>query len=920
MGERRQSRQELNRARRRDGFIGRHTERQSFYANLCRNAGEAHYLFHVHGVAGVGKSSLLRHWEGTARGVGALTAVVDEDVNGPVEAMEAISAQLARQGQVLGKFDAATERYRKHRHEADASLAGPAGASENGSASASSRTAAHLGIGALSLAPLIGPVSAGLDPEALARGTDRLRAAISSRLRNHQDVELVLHPLRVLTPVFVRDLAEAAEDHPWIVLFFDTWERTEPFLDAWLRSFVLSDSHGDLPVNVIVVISGQAAPVAREWSEYRDLVVDIELEAFTEAEARTLLTTRGVTDEALVASILHMSGRLPVLLDTLARVRPASADGLEDASETAVDRFLHWVSDPHRRAAILACALPLHVNEDVYRTIAPQEVATEYAWLRGLPFVSGQGGRCRYHDVVRTSMLRFQRTRSPHDWSEGHTHLAEAHARWRSHVERTLDPGRRWTNSDWREHRLNETYHRLCASPHFLGSTLEELVEACAEGLPVVRQWVNLLSRAGEDCASESLTTWGRRLESALGRDPITSTLTALITTDSLGPTARARAHQLRGRQYIRAARHADALCDFDAAHTLDPAIAAIHSDRGTALTWLRRFDEAVVDFGRAIELRPDDAWAFTRRGVAHRLDRHYEEAVVDFGRAIELRPDDAWAFAHRGLAHRLAGRYHQAITDLDHAIALNPDYAWALANRGEVHRLAGRYHQAITDLDHAIALDPDDAWGATYRGDVHQLSGRHDLMWNSSHATNVDPDYPWAIANRGVAHRLAGHDDRALTDLDHAIELDPGYGWAIVNRGHVHRRTGQHGQARSDFERALTIDPDKAEYLLNEAILTSTTEGLGAASDTWRSLAEQHGDLGDAYDLLAVFLASLITGSPGQSRIAFQRFILEEPSSDVTDDAVRFLDELILGTSMERDRVDGYHRALSHRLGHLQG
>ncbi|MFE5486089.1 tetratricopeptide repeat protein [Streptomyces sp. NPDC056527] len=268
MSQRRPSRQELNRAHRRTGFIGRHEERQSFHANLCLDPGEADYLFHVFGVAGVGKSSLIRHWEGTARAAGAVTAVVNEDANSPIEAMESISAQLARQGQALSRFATTVERYHKQRHEADAALALPAVDCGDGTVSTASRTAAQIGMGALSLAPVIGPAAAALDVDQLARGADRMRAVVSSRFRNHHDAELVLDPLRVLTPAFVQGLAEAADRHSWVVLFFDTWERTEPFLDAWLRSVVLDDDHGDLPLNVVVVISGQAAPVAREWAAH----------------------------------------------------------------------------------------------------------------------------------------------------------------------------------------------------------------------------------------------------------------------------------------------------------------------------------------------------------------------------------------------------------------------------------------------------------------------------------------------------------------------------------------------------------------------------------------------------------------------------------------------------------------------------
>ncbi|MDQ0710737.1 hypothetical protein QFZ55_000189 [Streptomyces luteogriseus] len=73
-----------------------------------------------------------------------------------------------------------------------------------------------------------------------------------------------------------------------------------------------------------------------------------------------------------------------------------------------MEQFLKEESDPARRAVALACALPQELNEDVYRAAVGQEVAELFAWLRALPFVTDHGGHCRYHEVVRTAMLRLQ--------------------------------------------------------------------------------------------------------------------------------------------------------------------------------------------------------------------------------------------------------------------------------------------------------------------------------------------------------------------------------------------------------------------------------------------------------------------------------------------------------------------------------
>jgi hypothetical protein len=175
----------------------------------------------------------------------------------------------------------------------------------------------------------------------------------------------------------------------------------------------LTDAHGALPLNVQVVLSGQGRLDARCWADSLDLIHEVPLDIFTEDDARALLARRGVTDERVVEGILRLSGRLPVLLDTLAQARPQDPDDVGDPSGTAVDRFLKWITESHRQEAALACALPLQLNEDLYRAAAPEPAADDYPWLRGQPFVVDQAGRCRYHDVVRDPMVRLQHNSPP---------------------------------------------------------------------------------------------------------------------------------------------------------------------------------------------------------------------------------------------------------------------------------------------------------------------------------------------------------------------------------------------------------------------------------------------------------------------------------------------------------------------------
>ncbi|TXC91729.1 ATP-binding protein [Streptomyces sp. ISID311] len=857
------SRQELIRRRRRDGLVGRQGEQAAFKDALKQSPEEAtQFLFHIHGPAGVGKSTLVRQLESVAREAQALTAYVDEAAADVVEAMEAISAQLAQQGGELKSFDKLLATYRQRRHEADAGAAagtsGEATASGQGmeaqSPSPSSAIVSQLGLVGLGMIPGVGAFTGALDPNQLAAGADRVKAILSARFRSHEDVQLVLSPLQTLTPVFLQGIAEAAARRPWVVLFFDTYERTGPLWDVWLRDILVSDRYGQLPANVLVVLAGQAQLNARCWGDWLDLVTDLPLEVFTDAEARRLLAVKGITDERITEVILELSGRLPVLVSMLAEGRPGSIAEVGDPSGTAVERFLKWETNPARRAAALACALPQELDEDIYRTVVDDEEAREhFSWLRSLPFVIDRAGRCHYHDVVRTAMLRLQRQQSPLPWQEQHNRLADAFRQRCGQLEDgATSPDSWWEDERWRNYRLQETYHRLCADHRTaLPHALRELLDAHDHDITTFRRWAQTLARAGQDANAAALRDWGRQLLSALeGPHPGVATLALLLSRGGLDASGRSHAYILRGWEYRRAgnypqaladytsaldqeqtaralrgrgetyrlaSRNEEALADFDRAIALEPTIAWAIESRGQTYHAMGRYDEALTDFHHALELDPGHVWALASRGQTYHAMGRYEEALTDFHHALELDPGHVWALASRGQTYHAMGRYEEALTDLDRAIELNPDSAWIIANRGYTYRLAGRYEEAMTDFHRALELDPDSGWIFANRGETHRLASRYEkALADFDRSIELAPDSAWTIASRGQTHCSMGRYEEALADFDRAIELDPDSAWIFANRGETRRLASRYEEARADFHRAIGLDPDYAWALTN--------------------------------------------------------------------------------------------------------
>ncbi|MFH8350261.1 tetratricopeptide repeat protein [Streptomyces sp. NPDC018045] len=867
--------------------MGRRSELSVFRESLeCSPEDEAaDFFFHVRGPGGVGKTTLVRRWEAIASEHGAATAYVGDAVADAVEVMEAITGQLARQGHGTKEFGKALSAYRQRCHEAEAATAVPQGDGAPQGAisgeppepgpSPGSMVVSQVGLAGLGMMPGAGPFVGAVDPAQVALGADRVRAAFAARFRNRDDAQMVLSPLQVLTPLFVRAVEEAAQRAGRVVLFFDTYEYTGAFLDVWLRDVLIEARYGELPVGVMVVAAGQSRLSSTIWSDHLDLVHELELEIFTEAEARQLLAAREIRDNQVIEVILRLSGRLPVLVHLLAEARPATAEDVGDPSGTAVERFLRWENDPARRAAALACALPLELDEDICRLLTGEEDGADiFGWLRGRPFVTDLSGRCRYHDVVRDTMLRLQRTQSPRQWQQQHTLLAGAYAQRRQHEEEGDDrvPEQWWDSQQWREYRLREIYHRLCAHPHrALPAALAETLHAYAHSTATLRRWAQILQQAGHDTDAPALGRWGRDFVAALEAEPnsIVSMLTRILISAGLSPDGRALAYALRGRErraagdmeaaladytaaldlaprlgsayegrgntYFLTRRHDEALADYTRAIELNPDNPWPHIQRGDTYEAMDRYDDALTDYTRAIELNPDNPWAHTQRGFTYELMDRYDDALTDYTRAIELNPDNPWAHTQRGTAYRLMSRCDDALTDYTRAIELNPDDAWIRIQRGITYWSMGRCDDALTDYTRAIELDPDTPWAHTQRGDIYRLMDRYDdALTDYTRAIELKPSYARAHAQRGRTFQMTGRCDDALTDLTRAIELDPGTPWAHIHRGDTYEAMGRYDDALTDYTRAIELDPDDAWAYTRRG---GTYEAMGRYDDALTDL-----------------------------------------------------------------------------------
>src|SRR5258708_5407876 len=124
-----------------------------------------------------------------------------------------------------------------------------------------------------------------------------------------------------------------------------------------------------------------------------------ELEPFTEQEARAYLAHKGITEESTVEVGLHLSGRFPLLVATLASESPTNPDPVCDPSGTALERFLKWEEDTKRKQLLIDVALPRYLNRDIIGVIVGDKIANGFfAWLKQKPFLEHRGKGWSYHE------------------------------------------------------------------------------------------------------------------------------------------------------------------------------------------------------------------------------------------------------------------------------------------------------------------------------------------------------------------------------------------------------------------------------------------------------------------------------------------------------------------------------------------
>lgn len=431
-------------------------------------------LFIIHGVGGVGKSSLLRMFRLHCKGVHVPVALASGDdsksaldvlyLQSPSGEERGWVSDLKADGVCFPKFDATFEHYRKIQAKLNTQVKKAGGRAADIAGKAASKTAEAAG-GALAgavigsvipgigtaIGSVLGGVLGGISAEALI---DWLRGFLSK-----PDIDLLLDPAKKLTDDFLDDLSQAASKHR-IVLMLDTFEQISTQED-WVR-----DVAQRINSNSLLVIAGRALPGwDRAWPGWMANTQVEELKPMSEVVMRELIhryysTMRGgEPDPTQVNAIIQFARGLPIVVTSAVQLWVKY--GVEDFQSVKaeivanlVDRLIEGV--PSALIPALEAAAVVHwFDQPILRSVMKQDdIRDAYNELRHFPFVRARVEGLALHDAVRELMeenLYVQDSERYH----------ELHERAASFFEQLFEKSK---GEEFDKLQMEWIYHRICAN------------------------------------------------------------------------------------------------------------------------------------------------------------------------------------------------------------------------------------------------------------------------------------------------------------------------------------------------------------------------------------------------------------------------------------------------------------------------
>ena len=472
-----------------DFFTDVENLRNFFGSSLATAPPLSKRLLVIHGVGGVGKSSLLRMFRLHCKSAGIPVALASGDeAKSAYDVLSRWAADLKADGVALPTFGKTFEHYREIQAKVDTQAKKVGNRSIDIASKAASKTAEAAG-GALagaaigSLIPGLGTIIGGTLGGVLGgMGAEALMDWLRGFLKQ-ADIDLLLDPAKKLTDDFIYDVNKVA-DQRYVVLMLDTFEQMAT-LDDWMCKLAQP-----LHRNVLLVIAGRAMPDwSRSWEGWMAHGQIEELQPMTEDVMRLLIrryfaTMRGgEPDPVQMEAIIRFSRGLPMVVtsavqlwvkygvDDFQLVKPEIISNL-------VNRLMEGVPST-LNPALEAAAIVRWFDQPILRAVTGlADVRELYSELRRFPFVRVRAEGLALHDAVRDIIDENLRLQD----SERHVELHQRAADYfEKRLERITDPRHGITSEEAERLGLARLYHRIRINEELGIKIFQEMAEQLAK-------------------------------------------------------------------------------------------------------------------------------------------------------------------------------------------------------------------------------------------------------------------------------------------------------------------------------------------------------------------------------------------------------------------------------------------------------
>lgn len=653
--------------------------------------------------------------------------------------------------------------------------------------------------------------------------------AFVARGISEEDAIFAMDPVGSLTEAFVRDLNAIATSQDRILLLLDAYERA-PHIQEWLR---LGLVNGQVPLDrrILVIVSSRDF-LDEDWRALGRPLVELPLGPLDAASREEYLREIGLTDERQIRSLAESSKGVPFLLELLAELAVLDLDGsheksgdFRDSTRAFVERLLNHLPNSRRQEVEAASVLRGFHRESLSAVVERTVREEDFRTLTNLSFLRKRAeGDWAIQEELREEIENTLQERAPETWRRYH------HTAWRFLLHSAT-----WDGSSRNlDARLNGIYHCFRAEGE--------------AGLPIFRQHFGAVSWPPDYPAVEAFLA---ELSAGVSRGDCSSVwLEYYIARMNI---VRNKWHDAKSELNILA-RAADVRAEVRALALKDLAWVEFH--QGAIERALEILQEAYtlfqgLDDSAGIEATLNLLGRITRRLGRRELAMRYHETVLENSPpptatlpAPNLRA--AAIEAHRciGRLWRDLGKWERAIRSCEVSLDLareahsRYDEGVALTRLAELRILTGEWQEAEIGCDAALAI----------------LQGYHsDLALGG------------ALQNRGRLRAWLGRDEEALTDYTtamwHYSRVSALIGLVLVNLDfarYYHFNSDEPRRAWRYVADAISIASRVGDRLLQaycglwEAELNASAGEFQRARGIFRRVLSELEDAGDSYHAAA--------------------------------------------------------------------